>query len=558
MWTKVLLLFFVFSFLFKSDHSFDQDLGRHIKLGEIITQSWTVPTTNLFSYTNPNFPFVNTHWLFEILAYWLSQTIGIQYLLVLKIIIFIVAVWFILKIIPKENTVLLLPVSFIFLHVLRERTELRPEIFSFLFTALTLFILERYKSSTLKNHKLIFLLPLIQLIWINTHIYFFVGLTLQAIFLIYLLWQYLHLKLKGDKIRFLVISLALSVLVSFLNPNGLSGLLFPLNVTKNYGYTIVENQTMFFLERINFRDPNFLLVKIAMGMIILSILVAFIRRRSDVKNILLCLFGLALASINVRSFPYLVFLSLPATLVNFGPLRFGKPIISLSLVFGCLLLLESFFYLNGDYYKYREDGHTPGLKVLESGKRALDFVLFNNLPGPIYNNFDIGSYIIYRGFPKYQVFVDGRPEAYPAQFFTGVYIPSQSDYKNFQELNKSWNFKTIIFSHTDQTPWGKNFLQSVLKDQDWKLVFIDDFMLVLVKPEVAEQKQLNSINLASLDPNSYPFTNHLSYLRLALFLLGTQNSESGANFIRKTLQIFPEDPIANSIIGQKSTSNFFW
>src|SRR3990167_2163720 len=60
MWIKILLLFFVFSFLFRTDYSFDQDLGRHLKLGEIIIKTGNVPRINLFSYTNPDFPFINT------------------------------------------------------------------------------------------------------------------------------------------------------------------------------------------------------------------------------------------------------------------------------------------------------------------------------------------------------------------------------------------------------------------------------------------------------------------------------------------------------------------
>ena len=124
MWAKFLLLFFVFSFLFRTDHSFDQDLGRHIKLGEIIWQTKEVPKTNLFSYTNEDFPFINTHWLFEVVAYGFSQTIGLSAFLVLKIIIFLFASFLVIKTIPKNNQVLLLPLGFIFFHVLRERTEL--------------------------------------------------------------------------------------------------------------------------------------------------------------------------------------------------------------------------------------------------------------------------------------------------------------------------------------------------------------------------------------------------------------------------------------------------
>lgn len=118
MWVKILLLFFVFSFLFRTDLAFDQDLGRHLKLGEIITKTGQVPKTNLFSYTNPDFPFINTHWLFEVIAYLFSQTVGLQVFLVLKVAIFLLSVWLILKIIPNTNQALLLPVGFIFLSSL--------------------------------------------------------------------------------------------------------------------------------------------------------------------------------------------------------------------------------------------------------------------------------------------------------------------------------------------------------------------------------------------------------------------------------------------------------
>jgi len=452
MLTKILLLFFVFSFLFRADLSFDQDLGRHLKLGEIIVKTHDVPKVNLFSYTNPNFHFINTHWLFEIIAYGFSQTIGLQAFLILKVLIFLLSVWLILKIVPKDKTALLLPIGFIFLHVLRERLELRPEIFSFLFTSLTYFILEKYLKD---KSKLIFLLPLIQLIWINTHIYFFIGLLLQVIFLIQ----------KRQKILGLIF--ILSILVSLINPNGLAGVLYPLNVFKNYGYTIVENQTMSLLESINFKDPNFLFVKLSLGTILLS----FIRKKFNLKNVLISLSGAILALMNVRSFPYLFFLSLPATLGNFGNLKPNNFTKTLTVLFAIIIILESFYNLKNE----------GGLKMGEHVKGAMDFVLANNLPQPIFNNFDIGSYIIYKGYPKYKVFVDGRPEAYPKEFFLNTYIPMQSDYEKFKKEEQKWDFKTIIFSRTDQTPWGRNFLQNVVKDESWQIVYYDDFMVVLLK-----------------------------------------------------------------------------
>ncbi len=533
MLTIFLLLFFVFSILFKTDLSFDQDLGRHLKLGEIIITSRSVPNTNLFSYTNQDFPFINTHWLFEVIVFLASITIGLQALLFIKVCIFLISVLLILKVIPKENRLLLLPIGFIFLHVLRERLELRPEIFSFLFTAGIYFILEKFER---EKTKLIFLLPLIQFFWINTHIYFFVGLVLQIIFM-------LHLEVT--KLKLLGVIFGLSILVSLINPNGLNGLLFPLNVTKNYGYTIVENQTIFLLENISFKDPNFLFAKISFSIIILSLVIALIRKGYNLKNILLCLFGLGLALLNVRGFPYLVFISLPALLQNFGPVKKSNFTSVLTFFFAMLLIYNSLLYLNGEYFRLKDDPAQAGLRLAENGKKALDFVLNNNLPNPVFNNFDIGSYIIYRGYPDIKVFVDGRPEAYPSEFFTNLYIPIQSDYSKFKELEKKTGFKTIIFSHTDQTPWAVSFLQSVVKDESWKLVFMDDFIVIFVKPEIATQKSLKILDPKSLEPKDYKFDNHLSYLKMGFFLIRTENLQAGNKFIEKAAQIYPKSPVIN-------------
>lgn len=553
MWTKILLLFFVFSFLFKTDSSFDQDLGRHIKVGEIIFQTSTVPKTNLFSYTNPDFPFINTHWLFGVIAHLFNQAGILNQLLILKVVIFLFSVWLIFKIIPKEKSALLLPIAFIFLHVLRERTELRPEIFSFLFAASTFYILEKFLK---QQTRLIFLLPLIQLLWINTHIYFFVGLTLQAIFIIHLGYQSLKSQIIGKNLKLLGFIFGQSILFSLINPNTLAGLLYPLNVTKNYGYSIVENQTIFLLESIGFSNPNFIFVKIAWGIIAASIIFAVSKRNFEMKNILIALFGVGLTLLNVRSLPYLVFLSLPAVLMNLPEFKFRGFVKALIILITPILILESFLYLNGDYYRYKDQSTNVGLSFVESPRKALEFVAANNLPQPIFNNFDIGSYIIFKAHPKYKVFVDGRPEAYPADFFHQIYIPIQSDYTKFKEAEKQYKFQTIIFSHTDQTPWGSNFLQNIVRDPSWSTVYIDNFMIVLLKKEL--QANLQTVDLNNLDPKSFKFSSHTDYLRVGYFLLRTNHLDSGSKFIQKALNIFPNSPSANALMGINLPNRIFW
>lgn len=564
MWIKILLLLFTFAFIFRSDYSFDQDLGRHLKLGEIIWQSRTVPRINLFSYTNPNFPFINTHWLFELGMFLISQLTGINFLLIIKIIIILLSVWITLKAIRSKNQLLLLPLGYIFLHLLRDRVELRPEIFSFLFTSLTYYILEKYLDH---KSKLILLLPIIQLIWINTHIYFFVGLTLQLIYLIHSILKNRRLNHQLSDLKLPAVILLISIMASLLNPNGINGFFYPLNVSKDYGYTIVENQTMNLLEKLQFVSPDFLFMKLALAIIVVFLTFRVIQKKFDFRNFALVFLGTTLGLLNVRSFPYLFFLALPALLQIAGPIKKSKVILLLSLISALLLILESISYLNEDYYKYRDSGKRVGLNFVQSAGGAMDFVIKNQLPNPIYNNFDIGSYIIYRGYPNYPVFVDGRPEAYPKEFFQDTYIPVQYDFSKFQNLASREGIKTIIFSHTDQTPWAKNFLLNLNKDQNWVLVYLDDFMEVFVRSQIASTLGLTQIKLADLNPESYSYDDYLSYLRLGIFLLSNGQVEPAKKFINQSLMLFPESPTANALMfnltGQvnfllRAKNNFFW
>jgi len=68
-----LILVFVLSF-HTTTREWSQDLSRHLKLGEIISKEHDFPRTNLFSYTFPDFPFANHHWLAEVDFLFLART----------------------------------------------------------------------------------------------------------------------------------------------------------------------------------------------------------------------------------------------------------------------------------------------------------------------------------------------------------------------------------------------------------------------------------------------------------------------------------------------------
>ncbi|MDE2025335.1 MAG: hypothetical protein KGJ07_02490, partial [Patescibacteria group bacterium] len=80
-----LVLLYTSIFLLQKDFVLAvEDLGRHLVLGKIIVTCHCIPKTNLLSFTNPNFPFINHHWFSEVIFYLFSGVFGINSLLVLK------------------------------------------------------------------------------------------------------------------------------------------------------------------------------------------------------------------------------------------------------------------------------------------------------------------------------------------------------------------------------------------------------------------------------------------------------------------------------------------
>jgi hypothetical protein len=542
----IALLFFTFSFLYSSDHSFNQDLGRHLKLGEIISTSFSVPKTNLFSYTFPNFPFINHHWLFEVLIYNATVLIGLQGLLVIKVIIILFSAGLILLIAQRTQSFLFIPIAFLFLHMLRGRIELRPEIISFLFTAVSFYLLEKYEKS---DTKLIYLLPIISLLWVNSHIYYPVGIFLQIIFLMHFSLQYLMKKKtnkeKLKRIKQLSIVVGLSLLALVINPNGLQGALYAFTVFNNYGVTIAENQTIATLQSTGFVNPDFLFFYLCLLVIGIAFMLALFLNKVTFKNVMILLLGVILAFQSIRGFPYLFFLSLPIVLFY---LNFKKTNIWIKVLNGvvCLLMLiEAWYYLSGAYYNLTYRNHIPALVAVEDAKPALDFVISHKLPQPIFNNFDIGSYVLYRTYPTYKVFIDGRPEAYPASFFNNTYIPMQEDFAVYKRKEKQVGFKTVIFSITDQNPRTINFLRSMTVDPDWKLVYLDYYMVIFIR---SDNRSLEAINLDSIDATNYQYDNVVAYTNLSTFLFNMNRFEQAKKINQKALDLAPQNPAANKVM----------
>jgi len=469
-----LLIFLLFTLVFVfSLHTFtsiNQDIGRHLALGEIIWDNGDVPKTNLFSYTNPDFPFINHHWLGEVFLYLGSVLAGLKGLIILKAVIITLAFALVFFSFYKKETVVFSVISgLISIFILIERTDVRPEIFSFLFLGWYLFILFRCPNS-----KLIWTLPVIQLIWVNTHIYFFLG---PLIFLLFSAGR--GLLVKSD--RFLLILVGFLIfMVNLINPFGWQGTLYPLLAFQNYGYSIVENQGPFFLKVWGY--PWLTTYALFLGIIFVALSFLFNLKNLGKNTFEFSLFMVAviLSFKMIRNYPIFAMSLLPISIKNFY--ESGIEIKNFKNLFSLAVLVVIFIFaaMTNQIYKEAGLGRRFGLLVPSGVQAAVDFVRENNLRGPIFNNFDVGSFLIWK-LPKEKVFIDGRPEAYPADFIQNVYIPMQEEPEMWEKYSKEYGINYVFWLYTDITPWSQKFVSFMIQNPDWPLAYRDGSVMIFVR-----------------------------------------------------------------------------
>ncbi len=170
------------------------DLGRHLKNGQLFIETGLIPKINLYSYAYPDYPFINHHWGTGVLFYLIQQLGGFSGLSVAFIVISMVTFLIFINVATRYSSfAIAAPIAVIVLPVLITRHEVRPELFSYLFSGLFLQLLWGYKYGKL-GFRWLFLLPILELFWVNLHIYFFIGALLIAVYLLESLVVYLTQK----------------------------------------------------------------------------------------------------------------------------------------------------------------------------------------------------------------------------------------------------------------------------------------------------------------------------------------------------------------------------
>ena len=216
--------------------------------------------SNFYSYTEPDFQVINHHWGGGVIFYIIFKVAGFAGLSFFYFLLSLFIFYIFFYIAKKEsNFSIAFIVSLLLIPLIAQRTEIRPEIFSYLFIALFFWILWKWRKKEI-SYKWLFVLPILEIFWVNTHIYFIFGPALIGLFLVDRL---ISKKKVFNKFGLILILTSLATLI---NPFFIKAVLEPFNIFKDYGYRIVENQSVWFLQNLGIiNNPNLILYEIVFG-----------------------------------------------------------------------------------------------------------------------------------------------------------------------------------------------------------------------------------------------------------------------------------------------------
>jgi hypothetical protein len=454
----------------------DPDLWWHLKAGEYIV-SHGIPAVDIFSYTVLGKSWTTHEWLSEVLL-WICYSTGklplvMGFFAILAVVIFSLVYS---RCAGKPFLAALLTIlacsacSFLW--------GPRPQFFNTLMLALLLLILEKVRNQE-GSRKILYIFPLLFIVWANLHSGFVLGILVLGI---YWIGDQFQSKWTGQATgifssnasKHLLIIMFLSAACAAVNPHGFNLFIYPFHTLMSQP---MQNNLM------DWQSPNFHFPELWPFLVFLvTTFLSFMVRRNSLPNFseTLLFLGFFVASmVSVRHIPFFVIAATPLAAQNFTSAQ-GSAKIFLERVFISKKLFAQtagvflFFLVIGLFVsdiKYKID-HYPDQEIRDYPSRAVDFLEKKDLTQKrIFNHYTWGGYLIWRGIP---VFVDGRADVYGNEFLER-YFQACKDPRVLDALLDEYKIDLILIP-----PYGPNVI-SLSQSPSWKEVFHDGFSVLYAR-----------------------------------------------------------------------------
>jgi hypothetical protein len=118
----------------------------------------------------------------------------------------------------------------------------------------------------------------------------------------------------------------------------------------------------------------------------------------------------------------------------------------------------------------------PSTEEQNFPKAAVDYMHMHRLPQPIFNDYAWGGYLIWRLYPDYPVFIDGRADVF-GEKLVEQFIEVHDGKPSWRELLQQFRTQTVLVERDSA-------IASLLtNDSGWQKVFEDKQAVILVRKE---------------------------------------------------------------------------
>ncbi len=473
----------------------DPDLWWHLRTGQWIVETGHVPHSDPFSFARAGHAWVSHEWLSEVVFYELWKHGGAAALIVFSALVTTAGFMLLYSRCPPYGGARHWAAAATVLGALASAPcwGVRPQMFTFTLASLLLWLLERgTERGTEKDRpRLLLWIPPLFLLWLNLHAGFALGPALLLAYGVGLMMETASGNTPWQEARPVLVRVLLLLVVCLalvpLNPSGAQLYRYPFDTLRSSGMRSFISE---------WHSPNFhdwLYRPFLLVWLLLLTALASARSRPKGRVIAPLLLTSFAALDAVRHIPIFVLVAIPviaaalpaagkkleprgaqgstgetlprAHLSRFRP-SFNVAVVILIAVFALVKWVT--LARNQDA---REAEHFP--------QKAVEFLRAGGQSGRVFAYYDWGGYAIWKLYPQYRVFVDGRADLYGndlhgddllRQFKIAVELRT-----GWRDVLDRWQVETVL------VPPSCALAQALLLEPNWHVAFSDSKAIILVR-----------------------------------------------------------------------------
>jgi len=458
----------IFTLALRQSSTLDPDLWWHLQTAKDIVANRSIPHVDSYSFTRTGAEWITHEWLTELFMYGIYRFTGLGGLVLIFSAIVTGAFFFVYRISAGRPYVAGLAV----LLAALASTPLfgvRAQMITLLLASVFIVILWSYEQNG--RSRTLWWLPLLMLLWVNLHGGYALGFALIALFLISAV-----LDRDWRLTRSLVISGVACAVIAPLNPNGFRIFTYPIQTLTSPSMAALIDE---------WSSPDFhqaMFLPLAAFLFLLFAVLALSPNRPRLGELFLLVVMAFGALRSARHVPIFALVAVPFFADHLWELmgvrgwnkglEREEPATAGKLILGFIVLMTSLAFPIGLFRHFVS--HQPAYVAKRNPVAAVEFIEARHVPGPIFNKYGWGGYLIFRLYPDYRVFADGRADVYGDEFLFQM-VDTYDGHPGWRAPLDRYGVRTVLI------PPDASLASLLQIDREWRKVYEDNQAVIFTR-----------------------------------------------------------------------------